>query len=150
LGPIHLYAHLAVHALKHSCNRLTWLVDMALLLPGTPIPALCAWSRANGADRAVELSLHLLRRLLGQEISHQLRPPTLLENGFLGLVARGRQPRIAGEVLTALTLPSWRERWSYLRDLFFPQSTATRSQRLGELYQAARAEWRRLRGVRVD
>ena len=144
LGDAHQYAHLAVHALKHSCDRLIWLVDMALLWPQIDHAQVLAVGSESGSTRAIQLSLHLLQRLLGQDPGPCASPPRGLERVYLWMAERGRQPHIAGEIVAALGQPRWSDSWAYLIDLLWPRTSQTAYQRASQLRMRAALELRRI------
>ena len=121
----HQFLHLAVHALKHSYNRMIWLVDLGLVSKQLDWSELLRVAEAYGALRPTAYAARCLETVMGIEIPGDVRRalPRLnrLEWGFLDLVKRRRPEMEAfGEPLVAFSIPTWRGRLAYLYEYLFP------------------------------
>lgn len=107
LGPRHLAPSLAVHALKHSFSRLSWLLDLALVLRDEDPQVVLEGARRAHAERPLACSLWLLEELFGFRTDLRRRLPrlNLVELWYLRRVARRRQSHLLGELLVGFSVP---------------------------------------------
>ncbi len=117
----------AVHALRHSFRRLTWFVDLHLLLQ-----AGIAWERLEDKARRYNLVRPLVYSLLFlREAGGRLPEPAVallaripLRSGeafLLGQIFGDRRHGEWGDVLWAFSIPEWRRRCWFLFETCFPQ-----------------------------
>lgn len=126
LSPTHQFLHLAVHALKHSFERLVWVVDLALVARELDWDHLLDEAEASGTMTAVAYAGLILERLLVVPVPAQARTrfPRLgrLENVFVRRVIERRDGPGLGELVTIHSIASRRDRLGYLLELAFPRS----------------------------
>jgi hypothetical protein len=73
--------YLCLHGARHGWCRLAWLLDVALLFRGPPLPwaEVLALARAQGAERLVWQAARLVEQLLGVPPPAALRVPAAAE-----------------------------------------------------------------------
>ncbi|GMU55475.1 MAG: hypothetical protein AMXMBFR33_46210 [Candidatus Xenobia bacterium] len=114
LSEEHQLLHLSLHALKHSCCRLIWLVDLALAL------RCCPPARIPLNSRPVLFCAHLVTELFPCSAPLvQLPPLAWSERMFLRVAARRRPGPIWGELFLAASLPGLSARLRYLVEYGF-------------------------------
>lgn len=128
LGPRHLVPSLAVHALKHGYSRLSWLLDLALLVPGEDPGLLLEGARRSGSERPLACALWLLESLfgMGTPLSEALPPLHPVELAVLRRVARRRHAAFLGELLVGLSVPGRLGLLRHLGATLFPPRAVLR------------------------
>lgn len=118
----------AVHALRHSFRRLTWFLDLHLLLE-----AGCCWERLAAKAERYELqrplgySLRFLREQAGLELSMRAEswlariPRRAGEQYLLRQAFRDRQQGEWGDVLWSFNIPQAGRRCRFLAETLFPK-----------------------------
>jgi hypothetical protein len=124
LAPLHEYAYLAVHGVKHSFGRLYWLMDLALLqreVSGFTRDPWQAMMRATNTTRVLAYTQELLGRILHVAATPALSVATSsLERRFLQAATVRRVPEGLGEIVCACSIPSLVDRARYVWELCFP------------------------------
>lgn len=119
LRPELQFVHLSLHAFKHSCCRLLWLVDQALVLRQCDRSCLLELAHRVGAERPVLVSLHLLRELLHEPLPNL--PPLRWHERLAVRLARWRGSKVGwGEFFLALSVPGTANKLRYLHQYIFP------------------------------
>ncbi|HEY4001553.1 MAG TPA: nucleotidyltransferase family protein [Candidatus Xenobia bacterium] len=125
LDPTYEFCYLAVHALKHSFERLIWLIDLALLQPPAVGDRLLAVATQTRTRRVLTYVMVLLESVLGYPPlagGESLRVPLdLFEERFLRAVQRRHIPEAMGELVAMRSLAGTSARARYLWELCFPQ-----------------------------
>lgn len=107
LSPANGLAHLAVHALKHSYNRLIWLIDIALVTRTSQIQ----YPLHPAAEKALQDGLFLVGQLTGAP--YRPRPPWLIRPLLASMPGNEQHP--LGQLLLAWHQPDWPSRRSFFR-----------------------------------
>lgn len=142
LGREDHYLHLAIHALKHGYERLSWLVDLAVVREDFDAEILWQKARDSGSERVLAYTFFLLDRLflVPTPVFFQERLPRLhlLERLYLQKVMARESPRTLGKLVPIFSIPSWRMRLVHLWKVSAPQAAGmTWSERLRELRRMA-------------
>ncbi|MCE7872156.1 hypothetical protein DYH09_17485 [bacterium CPR1] len=121
LEPELQFIHLSLHAFKHSCCRLIWLVDQALVLRTCNFERLLELARHVGSERPVLVSLHILKRLLGEELpTRQIARLRWHESLAVRLTCRRGHDLGWGELFLILSVPGLATKLRYLSEYLFP------------------------------
>lgn len=118
-----------LHALKHSCDRMLWFVDLAVLLQ---TPHRVSWddvvarARQFGLERPAYYAFLYLMRTMGASIPEHamqaLRPARAgwMEKRLMNRLLRGNRPGRFGEVFTLLMMERSLDRWRFIKETCFP------------------------------
>ena len=119
-----------LHAIKHSCDRILWFVDIALMT-GNRDPA--DWHRLTERARAFKLqkpayyAFSYLERTIGVSIPgpvleawHPNRAGWL-ERRCMAQVMAGRKPGRFGEFFTLFMMERLTDKWAFVKETCFPQ-----------------------------
>lgn len=121
LEPELQFIHLSLHAFKHSCCRLIWLVDQALVLRTCHLPRLLDLAKRVGAERPVLVSLWIIRRLLRQDLpENQLGKLRWHECLAVWLTCRRGHEWGWGELFLIVSVPGLGNKLKYLLEYLFP------------------------------
>ncbi len=145
LQPELQFIHLALHSFKHSNCRLIWLVDQALAWRACDPERLLQTAHRVGAERPVLVSLHLLSRLLGEDVpQNSLKKLTWHEQLALWLTTWRGHEIGWGELFLILSVRGVKKKMRYLCEYLFPGPGVLGEE--GNRFQATvRRAWRFLR-----
>ncbi len=144
LSPELQFIHLSLHAFKHSCSRLIWLVDQVLVLRVCDFDKLLALARRVGAERPVLVSLHILNRLLKEALpENHLRRLRWHEWLAVWLTSRRGHEVGWGEVFLILSVPGLSNKLKYLYEYLLPApSVLGEDGRRNRLKASLKRAWR--------
>jgi hypothetical protein len=117
----------AVHALKHSFKRLTWLIDLYLLTQKVNWQIVARRAEQYGFKRLLDYSLVLLQTRLGAVLppEGQQRCAELVlstsEQRLLNRVFEQRRHAVWGDLLLALSVRGTGKRAIFLAETYFPR-----------------------------
>ena len=120
----------ALHAIKHSCDRLLWFADMAALIrmpQRVSLEALTVRARQFGLEKPLYYMLDFLRETIGTPVPEammaSLKPLKAgwIEQRLMRRVLRGEQVGRFGEVFNLFLFERNDDRWSFIKETFFPR-----------------------------
>lgn len=121
LEPELQFIHLSLHTFKHSCCRLIWLVDQALVLRMCNLDRLLELARQVGSERPVLVSLHILKRLVQEKLpARRIARLRWHESVAVWLTCRRGHELGWGELFLILSVPGLANKLRYLSEYLFP------------------------------